>query len=434
MIANRRRRPWLVIVQPWRPRAAPVTILYLSDIRFPLERANGIQSMETCAALARRGHDVHLLVRPDTHAPPRDPLAFYGLPASPRLGFERADVFGPPPARRAAYLARAIERVLERRRWDLVFTRDLGIADLALRLPARLRPPVVHESHLYAPVFAATRSEMLAGERSAGRFKINRLERRERRVWRAADGYVTITGILAAELRERFGSRPRVITAPSGARLDPQREYAPPRPAEHPLLAYAGHFYPWKGADVLVEALALLPGARGLLIGGQPRESDRGRLEALARSLGVDDRVTFTGPAPPSEVPKLLAAADILVLPTVDMPSTRYTSPLKLFEYLAAGRPIVASDLPPLREVVEHGRTARLVKPADPAALAEGVRAVIGDPAVAERMARAAFERAADYSWDRRAERLERLFGEVLASTAAGRAPGGGEPSRDRLR
>ena len=60
-----------------------VRILYLADIRFPLERANGIQSMETCHALAARGHDVTLVVRPDTHTPPRDPFAFYGLPRDP---------------------------------------------------------------------------------------------------------------------------------------------------------------------------------------------------------------------------------------------------------------------------------------------------------------------------------------------------------------
>ena len=60
-------------------------ILYLADIRFPLERANGIQSMETCHALARRGHAVTLIVRPDTHVPPRDPYAFYGVPRIPAL-------------------------------------------------------------------------------------------------------------------------------------------------------------------------------------------------------------------------------------------------------------------------------------------------------------------------------------------------------------
>ena len=407
-----------------------MTILYLSDIRFPLERANGIQTMETCAALAARGHDVHLLVRPDTHVPSRDPLAFYGLPRTPRLRIERASVVGPPSARRTGYLMRALERLLERRRWDIVLTRDLGLADAALRFPTWMRPPVVYESHGYAPVFAETRSELVSGARSAGSWKIARLRRRERRVWRAACGYVATTGVLATELRQRFGARPRVVTAPNGVRLEPARMYEPPPGNRTPIVAYAGHFYPWKGAGVLVDALARLPGVRGLFIGGHPAESDGVRLHARVLALGLAERVTFTGLARRAEVPALLRSAHVLVMPTVATPSARHTSPLKLFEYMAAGRPIVASDLPPLREIVDAERTALLVAPGDPEALAEGVHAVLADAAGAERMARAAFERAADYTWDRRAERLGRLFREVLNPTGTNGA-GGGSP-RDR--
>src|SRR6476646_10120316 len=87
-----------------------VRILYLADIRFPLERANGIQSMETCHALATRGHAVTLAVRPDTAVPARDPLAFYGLPPIPSLRLETAPVSGPQAARRAGYLTFAIGR------------------------------------------------------------------------------------------------------------------------------------------------------------------------------------------------------------------------------------------------------------------------------------------------------------------------------------
>ena len=80
-------------------------LLYFADIRFPLERANGIQSMETCHALARRGHFVSLVVRPDTQSPSRSPFEFYGLPLLARLSIETAPVAGPPVARRAGYLA-----------------------------------------------------------------------------------------------------------------------------------------------------------------------------------------------------------------------------------------------------------------------------------------------------------------------------------------
>ncbi len=162
---------------------------------------------------------------------------------------------------------------------------------------------------------------------------------------------------------------------------------------------------------MLLQALFRVPGARGLIIGGHDQEPDLGRLRALAGSLNIDDRVTFTGLVPPRSVPELLARADILALPNpASAISTLYTSPLKLFEYLAAGRPIVASDLPSMREVLRNDVNGLLVTPGDPDALASALRRLIGDPALRERLARTASDSAAEYTWDRRAERLEALF------------------------
>src|SRR5215204_4583494 len=135
---------------PVRPRLflsrCAVRILYLADIRFPLERANGIQSMETCHALASRGHDVTLVVRPDTTAPQRDPFEFYGLPRIPSLHVEIAPVSGPAAARRAGYLTFSIGRSIGRTRQDILFTRDLGLASLLLNVPAAMRAPLVYEA------------------------------------------------------------------------------------------------------------------------------------------------------------------------------------------------------------------------------------------------------------------------------------------------
>src|SRR5258708_39582778 len=122
-------------------------VLYLADIRFPLKRANGIQSMATCHALAARGHDVTLVVRPDSQTPARDPFAFYGLTRIAGLRVEIAPAAGPPVARRAGYVTYAIGRAMGRTRQDLIFTRDLGLASLLLRVPAALRAPVVYEAH-----------------------------------------------------------------------------------------------------------------------------------------------------------------------------------------------------------------------------------------------------------------------------------------------
>ena len=394
-------------------------ILYLADVRFPIERANGIQTMETCHALAARGHIVELLVRPDTARPARDPFVFYDLPRNDRLVIRRVRVAGREPMRRVTYLVRAIPAgAAARTRADLVMTRDLGVASMLLRIPRALRAPLVYESHGYAPVFAETRPELLAGAPPASAAKLRRLAARESRVWRLAEGYATISNGLASDLAARLGSRPDVIVIPDGARLDQNRPFPPLPEQASRVVVYVGHLYRARGVDVLLEAIARLPDTRAVIAGGHPAESDLDRLRLLAGQLGVTDRVTFTGMIPRRDVPPLLAAADVLVMPYFSTPVIeRYSSPLKLFEYMAAGRPIVASNLASVREVLRDGENARLVAPADAGALSAGITAVLNDRGFAERIARRAFEDVAAYSWDQRAARLEALFDTVTGRT-----------------
>jgi glycosyltransferase involved in cell wall biosynthesis len=183
-----------------------------------------------------------------------------------------------------------------------------------------------------------------------------------------------------------------------------------PLPSE-PVVGYAGHLYAWKGVDVLLRALALVPDAHGLIVGGHPREPDLERVKALAQSLSIADRVTFTGLVEPATVPNYLARAMVLVLPNpASAISTHFTSPLKLFEYMAAGRAIVASDLPSIREVLRDNEQALLVPPGEAEPLAAAIRRVLEDRLLAERLARAAYAEAPQYTWARRAEKLEALF------------------------
>jgi glycosyltransferase involved in cell wall biosynthesis len=411
-------------------------ILYFADIRFPLERANGIQTMQTCHALAERGHDVRLVVRQDTARPRRDAYSFYGLNATASLHIDRVASLSPAAVRRAWYLAGAARRAILTHA-DVILTRDLGAAACLLRVPAWARAPLVYESHGFAPVVAGDLRVMLSDGRDTSPVKRRRLERRERRVWRGAAGYVTITRALAEELCERFGRRDRVAVVPDGVRLvehgppdgivtagKTRNDAGEPRDPDSPgpsapVVGYAGHLYPWKGVDVLLRALALLPGVRGLIVGGHPLERDLGAMQRLADQLGLGGRVRFTGEVPPSKVASLLAQADVLVLPNSRTHlSARYTSPLKLFEYLAAGKPIVASDLPALREVLADGDNALLSEPGSAESLAAAVGRVIADRELARRLGAAARARVADYTWARRAERLEDLLQAVLENRA----------------
>jgi glycosyltransferase involved in cell wall biosynthesis len=399
-------------------------ILCFADIRFPLERANGIQTFETCAALARRGHEVRLLVRRDTTKPARDPFVYYGVPTDARLRIERVEVAGPPAARRVASLAQALWKARELGHGAVVFSRDLGFASVYLRTRSAAKVPLVYESHGFAPVVSGARPGMLSGATAASGRKQERLFRREEFVWRNADGYVTITRGLADELRERFGPRPALAVVPDGARPGHGEWTARPM-GQPPVVAYSGHLYPWKGVDLLIEALADLPEVRGLVIGGYPNEPDLERLRARATALGLGARVTFTGMVPPPEVATRLGGADVLVVPNqVSAVSARYTSPLKLFEYLAMGRAIVAPDLPAFREIVGDRRNALLFEAGNAAALGASIRQVIDDPGLAAAIGRTAFETAREYSWDRRAERIDAIFQEVGAQAKGTEAAG----------
>lgn len=387
-----------------------MTLLVLADTRFPIERANGVQTMATCHALASRGHIVRLLVRPDTASPARDPFAYYGLPPVPGLTIETAGAALGGRARRARYLLAALKVALARRD-VVVYTRDLGCASMLLKLPRGSRPPLVYESHGIGAVVAEEMPRLLGKpETTPSPDKLRRLDRRDARVWSRAESYVTITRALADDLAQRYGMRDRVFVVPDGASFDiGSAEPRTPAPGPRTTVAgYAGHLYPWKGVDIFVRAIALTRDLRALIVGGHPGEADRARVDRLIAELGLGDRVTVTGLVPPAEVLRRLAAASVLVLPnTASAISERYTSPLKLFEYLTLGRPIVASNLPAIREVLTDRETALLVPPGDPDALATALTRISTDPALAERLGRGARALAPDYTWARRAERLE---------------------------
>jgi glycosyltransferase involved in cell wall biosynthesis len=384
-----------------------VDVLYFADTRFPIERANGIQTMATCHALAARGHRVILVVRPDTARPPRDPFAFYGLDPQPTLTVTAVPGRGGRSAARLAFLAQAL--LLIRRDQDaIVYTRDLGVAAWVAGLPRAIRPRLVYESHGIAAVVSTELPALLGpGQSPPSPAKLRRLERREARVWRRANACVVLTTLLASDLEQRHGPRANVFVVPDGAHArSPDPSVQPPR--DKTVAGYAGHLYPWKGVDVFVRALALAPAVWGLIVGGHPGEADRARVDRLAQEVGVSGRLTITGLVPPADVAGHLAAASILVLPnTSSAISERFTSPLKLFEYLWFGRPIVASDLPAIREVLTDGETALLVPPGDAAALANAFERLASDPALAARIGRAARDLAPAFTWARRAERLE---------------------------
>jgi glycosyltransferase involved in cell wall biosynthesis len=145
-----------------------------------------------------------------------------------------------------------------------------------------------------------------------------------------------------------------------------------------------------------------------LLVGATDQQ--RGELGPLLEGAGASN-VSISVRLPPGEIPALLAAADVLIAPeTDDHRRGRHASPLKIFEYMAAGKPIVAGDTPAVREVLVNGLTARLVPPSDPSALASAIRALLDEPGSRAELAKNARRAVEPYSWKQRAREVLAAF------------------------
>ncbi len=396
----------------------PGRLLYLANVRIPSEKAHVYQIFQMCAAFAAHGAAVRLIyprrANLDELRDVGDPAAFYGIRRPPalvalpcldpvRLVTIDLPALATTPLNPAAFAVQtatfALTATTYVRRYrntrPLVYSRDWPLLWPVVVGPHRPRL-VIWEAH-----------DLPQG----------RLARRAlRRLLPHLDGVVSISHGLARELAGWVGSgSPPVLVAPDGVDLErftPALPAAAARrrlglPVDRQVVLYAGHLYHWKGVDTLARAAPRLPAsARVVIVGGTP--ADRTRFAAWLRREGLAERVCLAGYVPPTQVPTYLAAADVLVLPnsgSVPIAHT-YTSPLKLFEYMAAERPIVASDLPALREVLEHDKTAWLVPPDSPPALAAGITAILKDPARGRRLAAAAALAVRRYTWDERAARV----------------------------
>jgi glycosyltransferase involved in cell wall biosynthesis len=178
-----------------------------------------------------------------------------------------------------------------------------------------------------------------------------------------------------------------------------------------PVIGIVAMLRPEKAHEVLLQAaarvLAQVPPARFLIVGDGPQ---RPRLEALAKTLGIADHVSFLGAR--DDVPDCLSLFDVAVLSSRPVVETLSVSVL---EYMAAGKPVVATRVGSLPDLVEEGRSGFLVEPGDAAAIAERILQLLRDPALAERMGKAGQERVRrHYTVEQMVQQYEALFERLL--------------------
>ena len=306
---------------------------------------------------------------------------------------------------------------------ELTMNRPLGQA--ALSLARQFGPSLIYQRHrnfcwsgawvareARAPlVLEWNNSELWVREtysqgRRSERLLTPVLDQMERYMLQVADITAAVSGP-AADMALAAGADPdRVVVVPNGVNVQEimhvADEAGTTNPRQEPLIGWVGAFCQWHGTEVLVRSLRLLsPSVRLLLIGDGER---RPACESIARELGISDRVELTGVLPHGEAIRRLAQCDVLVSPHVEIPNQRFFgSPTKLFEYMAIGRPIVASRLEQLGEVLEDGVTARLVPPGDERQLALAIEHVLSLPDRGQALGLAARLEADRHSWDQRA-------------------------------
>ena len=284
-----------------------------------------------------------------------------------------------------------LEEVVERVKPDILHAHSPVLNVIpALRVGRRLGIPVVYEVRAFwedAAVDHGTNREW------GVRYRLTRAL--ETWAMRRADYVTTICDGLKTDIFARGISEQRVSVIPNA--VDPASFPADPRPdvdlksqlglEGNTIVGFIGSFYAYEGLDLLLQAFPLmlerLPRMRLLLVGGGPEEL---ALKALARSLGVADKVVFAGRVAHDQVHRYYSIVDLFTYPRHSMRLTELVTPLKPLEAMAQTRLVVASNVGGHRELIRDGETGMLFTAGDPVSLADTVVAILADPAKSRRI------------------------------------------------
>jgi glycosyltransferase involved in cell wall biosynthesis len=382
-----------------------------SDLGVPIFGRKGcsIHAQEVLAALLRAGAQVELFTtRGEGERPPDlEPIALHFLPCPPK---------GDPAAREQAALAgnALLRNQLTRSgSFDLIYERYSLWSFGGMEFARERHVPGLLEVN--APLIDEQAQYRVLVDRAAG-------ERAAERAFRAATALLAVSDEVAAWLESFPAARGKISVTPNGVR--PERFPADlkpslPGPEGTFTVGFVGTLKAWHGLSVLVEAFAQLRASysatRLLVVGDGP---ERERLAEDLAQRGLESAAHLTGVVAPEAVPGLLASMDVAVAPYPRLDAF-YFSPLKLFEYMAAGRAVVASGIGQVAKIIESGLNGILVPPGDARALADALAGLLSNPILRSRLGSAARETVLrSYTWDEVAARILQLATRTPAKPA----------------
>jgi glycosyltransferase involved in cell wall biosynthesis len=368
----------------------------------PGTHGGSIHALELCRALARRGHEVHLAaLRPSLSGGAEIPLD----------GVQMRYLHRFLPVTLLEWTAgQAIRSLIAEIHPDVVVERFYTFGGGAIAAAHHAGVPAVLEINSPArdyPGSLRDTLDKLTIVRPVDRWRRRQLER-------CAAVYTTSRHLVPPELQD---SATVIVNGVDVDRFTP----GPETPDTGPLhCAYVSSFRSWHGAEDLVEAVSHCVSRgvplRVMCIGEGPRWKLAKEAAAVA---GIADNIDFVGRVPHAEIPGLLADADIGMAPFAPdqfraLELGWFWSPIKIFEYLAAGLPVVTADIEELRTLLQGG-VANFYRAADPLALAEAIMELEADRAAVRRMSKEARSLAEQrYTWDHQAEAVDDVLNRVL--------------------
>jgi glycosyltransferase involved in cell wall biosynthesis/SAM-dependent methyltransferase len=388
------------------PARRGASVLYLrSDLWRALRAGGSVGHIAGMAeAFRRAGQRVSFLCADPPAAISREEMPVFVVPPPSVLRFSRS-------AARFAHsfgLSRAGSALFRADRPGMIYHRFDEGSIAGVLLSRALRVPLVLEYN-GSGVWIADHWDRPLPHRPV-------FEAIERANLRHAHLVVAVSKVLREELLSKGVESHRILLCPNGVDL---QSFHPERSGEavrrrlglegRTVIGFVGTFGPWHGAEVLAQAwdriARLHPRAALLFVGDGPGLA---RVREIIRQSGAPENCRFAGLVPQREAPDYLAACDLFAsphLPNRDG-SRFFGSPTKLFEYMAMGRGIVASDLEQIGEVLVSEKTAILVPPGDPEALAAALGRLAGDEPLRRRLGAAARKSAAAHTWDRNVARV----------------------------
>ncbi|KOY61333.1 glycosyltransferase family 4 protein [Photorhabdus heterorhabditis] len=389
-------------------------IAYIDPYPVPDYRVASLQILQNVDAFARQGANVYL-VTPEGTITAEEILGRTLSSLAKRVPLRniRRKWYFPLNTQKMFYFQ--VSCWLKKNKVDAVFTRNLKMAKYLLCEHPEI--PLFFESH---EIFAQSFKESHDLSKNKNQYKYQKLKEAEHFVYSQSRVIFVLTSLLSDDIISGYSVSTPIVVAPDGVdmlavesiSLDKLVSNDRELPTQ---ILYLGSLHRWKGIPTAIEAMMYLENAVLNIAGGEPEQIKQ--LQQIAQQIGVCDKVNFLGFIQPKLRFQMIADNDICLLPlTKTSIGSRYTSPLKLFEYMAMGKPVVISDFPSIRDVVDENAVS-FADSENAESFAEQIRLLRANPGkVKVQTSYAKMLVTERFNWDQRARLIMQIISKDISA------------------